>query len=380
MQYSKNCKRILLNNMENYFVLGGSELQLDFIRTAKLNDLFVHVIDYDEGCVGASEADLFHCLSIDDLDGVLELARVYHPIGIHTVATEQGNITACYVAEQLGLSSNSYLTALCTTDKSRMKQVLNEHGLDTPVSRVVRTLEELKRMVIDYPVIVKASDRSAGRGVCLASTSEELMAAYKDALQQSFNKLVLIEEYFDAKQYSVETISGNGKHCILAVTQMGFSGPPDFVETEHHLPAKIPGSTAVDIADYVLKALEAFDIKVGACHIELRVDDKNTIKMIEIASRMGGWRHWMTKEALGIDYCQAILDATLGKELSVTRNVFGRVAISRHITCQDDYKIYLQEKKKGSHIVVDFVTQPRGEGKAKNLIDANGFYIVCEEG
>ena len=85
--------------MRNYIVIGGSELQRDFIEKVKENGLMAHVVDYDPSCIGAKISDQFHCISIDDLEGVLELAEKLQVIGISTVATEQGNITANYWAE-----------------------------------------------------------------------------------------------------------------------------------------------------------------------------------------------------------------------------------------------------------------------------------------
>ncbi len=353
-------------------------MQLDFIKTVKSNGLCVHVIDYNKSCIGASFSDYFHCISIDDCDSILELAKKYNPIGIHTVATEQGNITACYVAERLGLNCNSNNTALDTTDKSRMKAVLYANNLDTPKANLVKSKLELMELKISFPIMVKASDRSAGRGVTLARNDEELVEAYDDAIDQSINKVVLIEEYFDGQQYSVETLTSKGKHKIVAITQMEFSGEPYFIEKEHFIPANINDELYSKIIAYVLKSLDAFKIVVGACHIELRVDSNGNIKMIEIASRMGGWRDWMINAALGINYCQAILDATLGNEINLARTIFNKISIARTIISPDDYNKYLSEKQNGAEFVMDLVHDQPHKSGIKNLIDVNGVYVVCK--
>jgi len=364
--------------MKHYFVIGGGPLQLDFIKTVKSNGLCVHVIDYNKSCIGASYSDYFHCVSIDDFDNILELAKKYNPIGIHTVATEQGNITSCYVAERLGLNCNSFNTALDTTDKSRMKTVLYANNLDTPKAYLVKSKSELMELKISFPIMVKASDRSAGRGVTLARNYEELVVAYNDAFEQSNNKVVLIEEYFEGQQYSVETLTSKGKHKIVAITQMEFSGAPYFIEKEHFIPANISEKLHSDIYSYVLKSLDAFKIIVGASHIELRVDSNENIKMIEIASRMGGWRNWMINAALGINYCQAILDATLGKDINLERTIFNKISIARTIVSRDDYNKYILEKEMGSEFVVDLVHDHPHKVDIKNLMDVNGVYVLCK--
>ena len=156
--------------MDNYVVVGGSHLQADYIKKVKSEGFKVHVVDYDQNCLGAKNADVFHCISIDDKDKILSLAKKLKIAGIHSVATEQGNITANYVAEQLKLPCNGYRIALNTTDKSRMKEVLNKSGLATPDSIVLSSEKKLNSLDVYYPVIVKASDRSAGRGSHLLIT------------------------------------------------------------------------------------------------------------------------------------------------------------------------------------------------------------------
>lgn len=363
--------------MNNYIIVGGSELQKGFIERVKENGLVAHVVDYNPDCVGSQVADHFHCLSIDDLKGILSLAEELNIIGISTVATEQGNVTANYVAEKLGLPCNGLKVALDTTDKSRMKRILADNGIATPKSTAVGAEEELLSLSLDFPVIVKASDRSAGRGVALAYNQEELLHYYRESLSVSFNKIVLVEEYVDSKQYSIETISSKGSHEVVAVTEMGFSGPPFFVETQHKLPASLSSHQEEAFKHFALQTLSAFKIQYGACHIEIRLkDDEPT--MIEIASRMGGWRHWMIEAALSIDYLQLILDSSLGKHIKVSKSNTERIAISQHIFGQEDYKRYQEKKEKGIQFVTDYVKQGSPKVDATNLMETHGFYITLE--
>lgn len=363
--------------MKNYIIIGGSELQRDFIEKVKENEFIAHVVDYDPYCIGAKIADYFHCISIDDLSAVLGLAKSLNIAGISTVATEQGNITANYVAEELGLATNGFVATLNTTDKARMKKVLQSHNIATPISTEVRSEQELLSLNAQYPVIVKASDRSAGRGVALAKNAQELLCYYREAVEVSFNKVVLVEEYVDAPQYSVETISSQGQHQIVAITQMGFSGPPHFVETTHRLPALLSKQEVQLISQFAIDSLKAFDIKFGACHIEIRMPEKPT--MIEIASRMGGWRHWMVESALSVDYLQLILDASLNKPVAFHPNTEPKSAVVRTIFGLKDYHEYLDRKKKNTNFVIDLVKQEQPNGDATNLIEAHGFYITLED-
>ncbi|MCW1863699.1 carboxylate--amine ligase, partial [Campylobacter jejuni] len=69
-----------------------------------------------------------------------------------------------------------------------------------------------------------------------------------------------------------------------------------------------------NIKTAIFKTLDAFNICFGACHIEIKLHD-NTVKIIEIASRMGGWRDVLVKNSYEIDYLQLLIQSSLKQEL-----------------------------------------------------------------
>jgi biotin carboxylase len=361
--------------MDKYIIIGGSHLQLDFIKCAKAYGLETHVIDYNPEALGASEADVFHCISIDDKDAILALAEKIKPIGIHTVSTEQGNVSACYVGEKLNLATNSYKTSLDTTNKVRMKAVLAGHHITTPSALCITDPNEVEQLDIKLPIMVKAADRSAGRGVQMANTEAELNEAIAEAFLQSFEGQVLLEEYLDAPQYSVETVSYQGKHQVIAITKQWMDGSVYCVETGHYLPAKLSEANENTLSAFCIQVLDAFDIQFGACHVEIRIKD-GIVSLIEIASRMGGWRHWMVDHALKTDYQLAILKSSLNENPFVDATRSEDISICRIITCNQDIEIYREFiKLYPERMIVDLVEDKAGSFKITSLIDASGLYI-----
>ena len=365
--------------MKHYFILGGGILQLDFIRVVQRNGYAAHVIDYDPECPGAAIADYFHLCSIDDIKGVLELAKSYRPAGIHTVATEMGNVTACCVAEELGLMCNSCLTAKMTTDKTLMKKHLIKSGIQTARYDEFHEYAELERDEPRFPVVVKAADRSAGRGVSLAKSYPQLEKAFDEAYQESLNKTVLVEEYIEGPQYSIETLSVKGQHHIIGITQEGISGPPYFVETEHQFPAEITPELYAQMEALARKVLDSFVVHTGAGHIEVRVTEDD-IYVIELASRMGGLRHWLVQKSYDIDYLQAIFDSTFGKKPNLQKREPVKKSISRFVTTTEDYQKYLELKKSGEYeFIADFVHAGVPQSEAKDLMTTHGFYLFTDQ-
>src|SRR5699024_5281470 len=135
--------------------------------------------------------------------------------------------------------SNSYKVAKNTTDKVLMKQCLIQDSVSTP-----KFIKTNKRNVIipqdfSYPLIIKPADRSGSRGVTKVEKSDNVKNAIDTALNISINKKVVIEEFIEGQEVSVEAISWKGQHYILTITDKVTSGPPNFVELEHHQPANL---------------------------------------------------------------------------------------------------------------------------------------------
>ena len=66
-----------------------------------------------------------------------------------------------------------------------------------------------------------------------------------------------------------------------------------------------------------LDLLDGFDIKFGACHIEVRIFDEK-IYTLDFASRMGGWRDLMIESLIGDVYIDAYIKSHLqGKQETI---------------------------------------------------------------
>ena len=229
---------------DHFFVLGGGSLQAGFLNEVKKH-FITHLFDYDDNCYLKNDADFFHLVSIDDKEQILKMAKEFNIKGIGTIATELGNITACYVGEKLNLGLNSYEVALNTTDKSRMKEIFIKNNIPTANYEKIYSENDLKNIKLSFPVVVKPSDRSAGRGVIKVYNKSQLLKAYEAAKEISYNKIVLVEEVLEGVQFSVETISSNSKHKIIAITEEYLKddeNKDDFLETQHLVPARISNS------------------------------------------------------------------------------------------------------------------------------------------
>ena len=364
--------------MRKIFILGGSSLQLDLILEAKKMFFYTIVLDMNQYCIGAKWCDEFLKIDIADKELVLQKAQEYKIDVILTSATELGNITACYVGEKLQLNTNSYQTALNTTNKILMKKIFIKNNIQTAKHITITKDDEF---VWDtFPCVVKPSDSSAGRGVYYCVDKTDLQKYIIESLNYSKNKQIIIEEYIQGEQFSVETITTNKKHQIVTITKEFIRNPPNIVETHQTIPANIDILLKQKIKQFALNILNIFDINYGACHIEIKVDKNGNIFIIEIASRIGGWRTEMLNLSSEISYSKLLILASLNiyKPLKITNQHTVTVKLILNI---NDYNEYLINKNNQNLMIFEPIPIKKLEHDflANNLIQAKGYYFIMEK-
>lgn len=304
-------------------IIGGSYLQLPLVLKAKKMGHEVHCFSWTDGAVCEKYSDYFYPISILEKEEILGHCKKIAIDGILSIASDAAVGTVNYIASELGLISNPVEFTEMTTDKYSMREQLHKYGLPCPKFTSVNEgrydLTDFK-----YPLIVKPTDRSGSRGVEIVSDSGHLQTSIKRAELESFTSSVIIEEYISGQEISVESISYQGKHHILQITDKITTGPPHFVELSHHQPSELPHNIQSKVKDVVLKALDALNIKYGASHSELKITEDGDIFIIEIGARMGGdfIGSSLVRLSTGYDFLKGVIQVALGK--------FEEPVISKH--------------------------------------------------
>ncbi|EAH9620566.1 ATP-grasp domain-containing protein [Campylobacter jejuni] len=364
---------------KHFFIIGGGDLQADLVLHAK-KDFITHVFDYNENCFCKDLADYFHPISIADKEKILELAIKFNIVGIATAATELGNLTVCYIGEKLNLGTNSYECAKNTTDKSLMKKVFERNNINHAKYFILKDEKDLEQ-IANFPVVVKPSDRSAGRGVVKVFDKENLKKYFYKAKDFSYNKIVLAEEVLKGRQFSVEAISSHGKHQIIAITEEYLREGEfanDFLETQQLIPARVNHFEKQLIENEIIKVLNAFKINFGASHIEIKLHN-NIVKIIEIASRMGGWRDVLVYHSYGIDYLQLLIQSSLKQELKKINTKAENFCLVKMIFTQEDYEFYKKLKTLKPQMIVKeriYVKNDENFSYSSSLMDSKGYYYL----
>ena len=301
--------------MKKMFVVGASILQLPAIEKAKEYGYEVAVADYNPKAMGIAYADKYYDVSTIDEKGVCEAAKDFGADGIMTLATDMPMRSVAYTCNKLGLVGISYDTAIKATDKAEMIRAFEENGVAHPSYYVLEHGKTLDRLPenLEYPIISKPVDNAGSHGVQIIRSEQELQSAIKYSRENGRSGDIIIEEYMEGPEVSVETLSIDGVCHVIQITDKLTTGAPNFVETGHSQPTALPQETVEKIKELAIAANKAVGITDGPSHTEIIVT-KHGPKIVELGARLGGdcIATHLVPLSTGVDMVGACIEIALG--------------------------------------------------------------------
>ena len=274
-------------------ILGASLLQLPAIKKAKEMGLDVIAVDMDPDAVGFKEEGITKLqISTIDTPRIVEAARTYQIDGIMTLASDMPMQAVAAVCEELGLIGITPQTALNATNKAEMRRCFKAHDVPIPEFYIVSELDEFMEATKHFTTkfIIKPADNSGNRGVKLITDIAEeqvLIQAFDYSKKYSRDGRVLLEEYMEGDEFSVETMSVDGVCHVIQVTDKLTSGAPYFVEMGHTQPSMFAEDIKMRISEVAKAGIKALGINHGPSHTEIKLTSTGP-KIVEIGARLGG--------------------------------------------------------------------------------------------
>lgn len=253
---------------------------------------------------------------------VRELHRV-HPFDSVVSLYELGVGPAAQIDRMLGLGGYSTETVDLLLDKWRMRQRLNALGISPVAAAVGETEEDLRRFAEAHglPMFVKPICEAGSIGVFAVRDEADLVsipARFRE-IEARFDKADLVgpldrflmEEFLDGPEISVETLSFDGRHVVVGVTDKILGGP-GFVEVAHSSPSRHPAELLREVEDLIVAFLDAVGLRHGPGHTEVKLTGRGP-RIVESHTRIGGDRiNELTEIAYGVDMDRYALGSRLG--------------------------------------------------------------------
>ena len=272
-------------------VLGGGFDQAELISFLKEKGFYVVVIDYNEAPVSACLADEHLPVNALDADSVLAVARDRDAVLVLTSGTDQPLYVAALVSEELNLPFPfPAQKAQDLTNKKFMKSVLLDHGIPTPDALVCTQDDLVAARRLKCPLVCKPLDANSSKGISKVTRFQGLADAVGHALAFSRVSEVIIEEFVDGLEISIDAwIDKDGDVHLLAISKLFKldNGRGDFpiicseFDTEFYL------EWQEEVTRILRRIGDAFNIRHSPLLVQAIVDDSG-VHVIELSSRIGG--------------------------------------------------------------------------------------------
>lgn len=318
-------------------VIAGGVPQMELLRQLKERKIETVLLDGNENCLARAIPDKFYKVNIFNIEDVKKIAVDEKVDFIITVCADQVLLVVAEVSEMLGLPCYiGYKQAQDVSDKIRMKKIFKENKIPTTKYLELEGLDMNEIAKLNYPLVVKPVDAYSSKGVRKAETEKELIAYYNEAKKISRSGGVIVEEFFEGEEISVDAFVLNGKAHILSITNSEKVKDKDrFVIFRGRYPAAIPDTIRNQIEDVAQKIADSFGLVNSPLLVQLLHNNEN-ISVLEFCARTGGNMKWLLiKNSCGVDVITATIDITLGLVPDITpKEVNNNVVVNDFIYCK----------------------------------------------
>lgn len=307
--------------MKRLLVLAAGILQVPVIKKAKEMGVYVIAADGDANAVGLQYADKAVVVNITSEEDMLRVAREEKIDGVIHPCSEVSMNVMGRLNEELGLSGITREQAIRATNKQQMREAFDKGNAPSPKSFCFEDAAVAwncfcKELPDDG--ILKPSRNSGSRGIAKIKkgiSQAEFAELFNRSKAESRDRSVMLEQFVQGPEFSVEIIAWNGRVNVLTVTDKKTTEAPYFVELGHNQPSVYPAETVDAIKAAAVAGVMALGVMNCACHAEVKVQDGKAYLM-EVGARLGGdfISTELTHLSTGVDMVAAAINCALGIE------------------------------------------------------------------
>lgn len=319
-------------------ILGAGNAQIDAIEHCKKHGYEVVGCSYTTVDCGIPHLDIFEQVDIKNVDGVVALAKKYGVSAIYSVGSDLAMPVVMKASEILGLPHFiSPEAAENCHSKGLMREALGGGFEGNAAFAVCSTLEEACGYT-DFPAMMKPVDSQGQRGCFKVESTDDIKKYFATSLDYSFEGKVIIEEFIDGPEVSVNTYMQDGEMRFALVSdRYAFDELPGGIIKEHRVPTSFADKeTEEKTKDLCKRAAAKIGVSNGPCYFQIKLKGGKEPVIIEVTPRLDGCHMWnLIKHYCGADLLEACFrhllegEQVLTEEYEMPREEYSLVFMSR---------------------------------------------------
>lgn len=279
---------------DSVLVMGNAFGSQAFVKAAKRMGLRAIAVDGApyEVCRAKQLADEFWDIECGDLDALEEACRKNDISGIVSGASNYCIEREAELCDRLG--KNACFAGpgrVYETDKASFKQLCTHVGV--PICKDFSvTNEELQgsaELIIDYPVVVKPTDRAGNAGVSYCFDDDDLRNGYELAKRESISGDVVIEKMMTGDEwYSYYAVGGGDAKFIALCAMLAQPGYPKNVYSITTTSTSKAAKYLKELDRPVKRLLSEAGCTDGVAWVQVMTDEADAFHAIEMGYRIDG--------------------------------------------------------------------------------------------
>ena len=284
---------------KSIILLGAHPLNKGFIKYAKDRNYDLIVIDWSErgnlfpGCKFIL-SDIKSCSLLELLDPDLNLAFAY-------TSSDVASVNVSKINKNFGLGFSDPDAINSVVKKSSLQAIWRDCGLLTRTTYIFSKLFyptphdfEFQKFLLKNGIVIKPSDQASSRDVFIFENpgDYEIKKNVLYKLLQKYDSDILIEQYIDGVEYSIEMIVD--KNGNVDVWPIGQKFKSQF-NSNKSVSVKVVYNPPLDkelssrIMNFSRRCAEASGIRNSLLHLEVILSDNGEIHPIEMGCRSTGF-------------------------------------------------------------------------------------------
>lgn len=329
---------LMESKKKSIIIVSAGIMQIPAIKIAKSMNLNVIATDGNPNAVGFKYADVSVHIDTKDVKKHVEYAlknKEKHNI-CGAFAGSDVAVTVAAITDALGLPGISLEVAERSNNKALMKKKWLEDGIATPYAEEIFSEEEAKQVAekIGFPIMVKAIDNAASRGIKRVDDMDGLYAAVAEAKRYSSTNTALIEEYVEGVEQSVEFIVYNGNFYNYGIVDRHFGFDEFPIEIGHTNPSSLAPDIQNKFFELTKKAAISLGVDFGPFKSDTILTQKGPM-MLELPARLSGGFHSMYSTPLssGLEPIRAAISLAIGEPFieGLAKKKWNKVTICKAI-------------------------------------------------
>lgn len=304
--------------MKKLMVIAGGEWQVPIIRKSKDMGLNVLNVNPHQDSPGFKYADEIAIADVLDFEKNFKIAQKYKPDAIITDQSDIAVPTVAKLCDLLNLTGITEEKANLFTNKYLMRVFCKENNFPTPKFFLCETIDEILKNTVNlgYPFVLKPINNQSSRGVNIIYNDSELAIKFNDTKAHSNGLPILMEEFIDGKEFTVEGYKFSDTHVSLAISEK------EYFKENISIAQRLTYKNENDYFDYAeLKKINnlivnKMGLPFGITHAEYKFY-KGQFYLIEIGARGGGTKisSHIVPEVSGVDVNELLIKSALGEKI-----------------------------------------------------------------